>query len=87
MISAPCGKVCEECPMFGGSCEGCAKEMSFSFAYHCQAYDRAGSEKGQQCTGQPCKAMDGKACLCPLVVEKSMRSGIKFGQGPDTPVQ
>jgi hypothetical protein len=61
--------------------------MSFSYAIHCPDFDRseqAGSEGGE---AKPFKVVDGKAILCPLLVEKSLKSGIRLGQGPDTPVQ
>lgn len=87
MNAAPCGKVCEDCPMFGTTCEGCTKEMSFSFAYHCRAFDRSKSGEAPECTGLPCKVVDGKACLCPLVVQKSLKPSVKLGSSPETPVQ
>jgi hypothetical protein len=87
MNRAPCGKDCSDCPLFGTGCEGCTKEMSMSFAYHCSAYHEAGEARVVECTGLPCKAVDGKACLCPLVVQKSLRPGIHSGSGPETPVE
>ncbi len=86
-MTAPCGKVCAECPIFGTSCEGCEREMSFSFAYHCRAYDRSLLGEGQACTGMPCKVVDGKACLCPLVVQKSLKSMVNSGSGSNSPVE
>jgi len=86
-MSAPCGKVCVDCPMYGTSCEGCEKEMSYSFAYHCKAYDRSLSGETQECTGLPCKAVDGKDCLCPLVVQKSQKSIATSGLGSNSPVE
>jgi hypothetical protein len=87
MNSAPCGKVCSDCPLYGTSCEGCTREMSLSYAYHCEAYHEAGEERPVECAGAPCQTVEGRACLCPLVVQKSIRAGIHLGCGPDTPVQ
>jgi hypothetical protein len=87
MSSVPCGKGCEKCPLFGRTCEGCKKEMSFSYSYRCRTFERGGPENNKECTGQPCKTVDGRYCLCPLVVEKSLRSIFRAGKGPDTPVQ
>jgi hypothetical protein len=86
-MSAPCGKVCVDCPMFGTSCEGCEKEMSFSFAYHCKVYDQSLSGEQHECTGMPCKTVEGKACLCPLVLLKSQRPIAMSGLGPNSPVE
>lgn len=86
MVSAPCGKTCDDCPLFGTSCEGCIKEMSFSFAYHCREYDRPASEGAKKCTGIPCKVVDGAHCLCPLIIQKSLKPGIKLTSGPQTPI-
>jgi len=87
MKHAPCGKECSDCPLFGTSCDGCAKEMSMSYAYRCSAYHEAGEAGKLECTGVPCKTVDGKVCLCPLVVQKSIKSGIHLGSGPETPVE
>ncbi len=87
MNSAPCGKICEDCPLFGKSCDGCEREMSYSFSYHCQEYDRPLSDEMQKCTGTVCRLMDGKACLCPLIVQKSLKPNMKTNLGPETPVE
>jgi hypothetical protein len=72
--------------MFGSSCEGCEREMSFSFAYRCKDYERCESSR-EEGSVAPCKETEGEAILCPFLVGKSMKSGIKLGHGPDTPVQ
>jgi len=86
-LTAPCGRVCADCPIFGTSCEGCEREMSFSYSYHCRNYDRKPSGEAQECTGMPCKVVDGKVCHCPLIVQKSLKSLISNGPGPNTPVE
>jgi hypothetical protein len=87
MKKAPCGKDCADCPLYGTSCEGCAKEMSYSYAYRCRAYQVSDDDRQVECTGTPCKTVEGKVCLCPLVVQKSLKSGIHLGSGPETPIE
>lgn len=86
-MNAPCGKVCADCPIFGTSCDGCEREMSFSFAYRCRAYDRSLPQEAMQCTGTPCKVVNGESCLCPLVVQKSLRPISSGATGSNSPVE
>jgi hypothetical protein len=86
MKSAPCGRICSKCPLFGASCEGCQTEMSFSFAYHCREYTKVASEKPSGRNVPSCGVVEGTTAICPLVAQKSLKSSIKLTASQESPI-